>query len=151
MYKTFLLSFVFACLLLYPGSLYSQDISHNDSILSENTPLIIKVSGSISNLSGDQTLCVNEDGNYSVVIQAGADDINYIIWDFGDNSQINEPITTIGTFNQDHSYKKRGIYTLKVTPHNTNGEPLTNLALTLDIKINSCAIPVNHNISNTGY
>lgn len=69
-------------------------------------------------------------------------------WDFGDGTSVEDTNMSQSSFTQKHTYAKRGTYILTVTPYNAGGA-ITGEVKTLSVKINSCALPVNHNLSVT--
>ena len=78
--------------------------------------------------------------------------IESIKWDFGDGT-VDED-TNPATFKiKKHIYAKSGNYPVTVTlkPKQQGGEVYLNSIKTIDIRIASCALPVNHNISVMGY
>lgn len=100
-------------------------------------------------LDGEDSFCVNTPQTFTVTIETGAgpDEVSHTIWDFGDGSPTITD-TTIGVQNQTYTYTKRGSYTITVKAYRqSDGTELTEQRQTLIVKVNSCHLPVNHNIS----
>jgi len=102
--------------------------------------------------------CFNKEITFSFHLSTGSgpDRATRLEWDFGDGSPIvpeNDMDKFI--FSQKRTYKKRGNYTLTITPYRQdlsgNYIAMTDKIKTMDVKINSCVLPVNHNISAMGY
>ena len=98
--------------------------------------------------------CINQNLTFSVQINTGtgSNSVNKIVWDFGDGT----PIVTDSNmdkyyFTQTHAYAKRGIYNITLTPYRSDGTAITDKTQTIQIKVGSCTLPVNHNISNMEY
>ena len=78
--------------------------------------------------------------------------IESIKWDFGDGNVDEDTNPT--TFKiKKHTYAKPGNYpvTVILKPKQQGGEIYLNSIKTIDIRIATCALPVNHNISVMGY
>jgi len=79
--------------------------------------------------------------------------VESIEWNFGDGTVTNE--TNTSTFTQKkYTYAKRGNYTLRLTPKSNTvagDEVILYKTKTMEVKISSCLLPVNHNISVIGY
>ena len=102
-------------------------------------------------------ICVdkNEEITFSTQISAGSGEntIIKIEWDFGDGTSI---ITDTNMsqliFTQKHTYpNKPGKYIVTLTPYKSDNSVITSNIKTFEVKINSCVLPVNHNISVMGY
>jgi len=99
-------------------------------------------------------ICLTGSNSYSMdIFIAGAVVIDHIEWDFGDGTIVNSTDLSGGTISVTHRYKKRGHYTVKVTPYRdaAKTKPVNNRIATIPIHAKSCRIPVNHNISVMGY
>jgi len=82
----------------------------------------------------------------------GANAVDKIVWDFGDGTlPITENNIISATYSQTHIYEKRGVYTLTITPYRPDNTVIIEKIKTEKIKIGSCLLPVNHNISVMGY
>jgi PKD domain. len=78
--------------------------------------------------------------------------IESIKWDFGDGTVVED--TNMSTFTtKKHTYAQRGNYpvTAIFKPKQQGGYIYLNNVKTIDAKIASCQLPVNHNISVMGY
>jgi hypothetical protein len=76
--------------------------------------------------------------------------VESIEWNFGDGTIIDDPNVS-AAISRKYIYAKRGTYILTLTPKKLGGEVITEAVKTLSVKINSCQLPVNHNISVMGY
>jgi len=87
-----------------------------------------------------------------IVTGTGVNRITRLEWDFGDGSPF-VPETDMDKYNyiQQHSYEKKGIYNLRLIPYRVDGSAITDKIKTYPVKIASCRIPVNHNISVMEY
>ena len=99
-------------------------------------------------------LCENKETKFTMnVVISGAIPFQTVVWDFGDGTtkditDFSDPIQEVN-----HTYKKRGTYTLTITPYRdaAKTQPVTNWRISETLKVGSCSIPVNHNISNMKY
>ena len=99
-------------------------------------------------------ICINQTIDFSVQINTGTgtNTVAKIVWDFGDGSpKITDNNMSKFYFNQTHSYSKRGAYIVTLTPYKADGTAITDKTQLIQVKISSCRLPVNHNISNMGY
>ena len=100
--------------------------------------------------------CENNEVELSIKINpgTGSNSVKSIKWDFGDGTA---PVIDTNMnqflFMQKHTYEKRGRYTLTLTPCSdvAGTQAIDNKIQTLSIKVSSCRLPVNHNISNMEY
>ena len=78
--------------------------------------------------------------------------IESIKWDFGDGT-VDEDTNPTTFKSKKHIYAKSGNYSVTATlkPKQQGGEIYLNSIKTIDIRIATCALPVNHNISVMGY
>jgi len=78
--------------------------------------------------------------------------VESISWDFGDGT-VDEDTNTSTFTEKKHIYAKNGNYpvTLTLKPKQQGGMVYFNSVKTIDVKIASCVLPVNHNISVMGY
>ena len=96
-------------------------------------------------------ICMEKPVTFSVnIVASGAIPMNKIIWDFGDGTTIDDsdfsnPIHTVN-----HTYKRRGTYTLTITPYQ-DAISIDEWKISKEIRAKSCRLPVNHNISAMGY
>lgn len=111
-----------------------------------------------TNIIGTNEFCMDTDQYFEY---RGKIDNTYIstlkntVWDFGDGTTQTRPLTISGSnvffASTTHSYKNRGNYTILVKVFDTDDDEIGDLQQILHIKVNSCAIPVNHIISNQNY
>jgi len=99
--------------------------------------------------------CREESVTFSIKISAGTgpNTVSKIAWDFGDGSTPEEQTIDSNQllYTKSHTYSKRGTYTLTITPLKSDNSAITDRIQTVNIKVNSCILPVNHNISVMGY
>ena len=98
--------------------------------------------------------CVNENVTFSIKINNGTGEnaITRFEWEFGDGSPIKtETDMNQVIFSQNHTYKKRGTYKVILTPYKADNTIVQDKIQTVDVKVSSCRLPVNHNISVMGY
>ena len=100
-------------------------------------------------------VCINTTSDYIIQVFGGYrfDEIKSIVVDWGDGTidRMNPPAT--GSFTYNHTYDKRDIYIITVTPYEDVAEtmPITERIKTAEVKVKSCLLPVNHNVSVMGY
>lgn len=96
-------------------------------------------------------ICADKDGSYTFSLSGGYkfDDVHTITIDWGDGESFDLVQPTPASYSYTHQYPKRGSYTLTATPFYDAGktQPITERIYTETIKVNSCALPVNHNTS----
>ncbi|MDH6358499.1 PKD domain-containing protein [Parabacteroides sp. PF5-9] len=101
-------------------------------------------------LDGDDSFCENTPQTFNVTISTspGADAVSHTEWDFGDGSPIITDTNISGTQSHTHTYDKKGVYTLTVRVfRQADGAEITNQRQRFSVKVASCVLPVNHNIS----
>lgn len=102
-----------------------------------------------SSLTGNDSFCAGSLQAFSISITKGtaANAIEYIRWDFGDNSPIQEVhVAADGTITREHTYKKRGGYTITVKAYRSDSTEITSLEQQFSVKVNTCFLPVNSHI-----
>lgn len=102
----------------------------------------------ITNIEGETDFCINTQQQYVLKMDTTGLGLVDLLWDFGDG---NSAVKSISDLTQTHTYSKRGKYTITVTPRRAGNVEVPELATTLEIKVNNCMLPVNHNISNMEY
>ena len=110
----------------------------------------------IGDIESDPLLpvCMGKEILFSVQIGIGSGEnrVTKIEWDFGDGLPIVvETDMDQYTFVQKYTYTKPGKYSLTLIPYKSDGSVLTDKIKTLEVKISSCIMPVNHNISVMEY
>ncbi len=106
------------------------------------------------NLTGDPEICLSSSANFILNMSQdiGDDQISRVVWDFGDGTSKVENITTTFYFEESHKYPRRGTYTVIVTPYRAlDNTPITEKIAVMQVRVKSCSLPVNHNISVMGY
>ena len=101
-----------------------------------------------ANIKGETDFCINTAQEYTLNMDTDGLGLVDLLWDFGDGGSI---VSNIGDLKQIHVYNKRGKYTITITPRKAGNIEVPELTTTLDIKVNNCMLPVNHNISNMEY
>ncbi len=104
-----------------------------------------------TNIIGTNEFCMDTDQYFEY---RGKIDNIYIntlkntVWDYGDGITETKPLIISGSnvffASTTHRYKNRGEYTILVKVLDTDDDEIRDLEQTLHIKVNSCAIPVNH-------
>jgi len=91
-------------------------------------------------------VCREENIKFTTNIStSGSVSFTKIRWDFGDGTIMDDTNTGQNTYSHTYTYPKAGTYTLSVIPY--DGEnPILDEVKTVEVKISSCAIPVNPNI-----
>lgn len=117
--------------------------------------LLLVCSYSWGQITGNASFCMNTAQSFVLSVDegTGADAVTKTEWDFGDGSTAVTVNYVSGTtsYTEAHTYKKRGIYTITIKAFRGNGTEVTEKQQTLQVKVNSCRLPVNHNISTMGY
>ena len=107
----------------------------------------------IGDIESDPQLPVCKETEITFSAKLSSSDLSQIAsieWNFGDGTVIDD--TNISaSISRKHTYAKRGTYTLTLTPKKTGGEVITEGVKSMEVKIHSCTLPVNHNISVMGY
>ncbi|MDH6358702.1 PKD domain-containing protein [Parabacteroides sp. PF5-9] len=101
-------------------------------------------------LEGDDTFCVATPQTFNVIIEksSGSDEISHTEWDFGDGSALIKDTNVNGTQTHTHTYEKKGVYTITVRVFKkSDGSEVTGQRQCFNVKVASCLLPVNHNIS----
>ncbi|NDW09972.1 hypothetical protein D0T56_09955 [Dysgonomonas sp. 520] len=105
---------------------------------------------SINELKGAQDICIKSLNTYSVEIVkgAGTNEVDKVVWDFGDGTtyEVDNILAGTNTYTQSHSYKRPNLYVLIVRAYRADGSELENSLQYLNINVNSCVVPVNPNI-----
>jgi len=103
-------------------------------------------------------VCMKNEITFSLTVNpgSGTNRVERLVWDFGDGSpRVADEDMDQFNFTKKHTYSKRGIYTVTVIPYRKistdNYVAIENMVKTLNVRINSCVLPVNHNISVMGY
>jgi len=103
----------------------------------------------------DSDVCMTIDNDYKIKINGGYEfsDVKSIDIDWGDGKKDIITSPSVGDFTYPHKYAKRGMYTITVTPYKdaARTQPLSDYIEKASIKVKSCMIPVNHNISVMEY
>lgn len=102
-----------------------------------------------ADLKGDEVLCVNALGSYSVQISTGTgpNAVTKFTWNFGDGSPlITEDNLNQLSYSQTHRFAKIGKYQVTITPYKADGSILTDKIKTLEVRVSPCVMPVNPNI-----
>jgi len=103
-----------------------------------------------------RNICMNKQNEYTLKTWSGAGfaDLSRIEVVFGDDDTnktvIDNPIAG-NDYTINYTFPKRGLYTVQVNPYNKNGVLITADVKKYNIKVASCMIPVNHNISAMDY
>ena len=150
--------FLFFISYICSGSLFAQKGSEqNLSASAENgTKTQVAIPGKLKALTGSTSICVKKEGIYDCEITdgIGPEKIDHLMWDFGDGSAaVPDPYISLATSTKAYTYKQAGTYTITVTPyHDAAGSiPIASKVQTLEVKISSCKLPVNHNVSAMEY
>lgn len=101
-----------------------------------------------ANIKGETDFCINTKQEYTLNMDTDGLGLVDLLWDFGDG---NSSTSSISDLTQTYAYSKRGKYTITVTPRKAGDIEVPELATTLNVKVNNCMLPVNHNISNMEY
>ncbi|MDR2954516.1 MAG: PKD domain-containing protein [Prevotella sp.] len=103
-------------------------------------------------------VCMGTEITFSIQINTGTGQsrITRLEWDFGDNTPVvSETDMSSSNFSLKHTYPKRGTYKLTLTPYKednlSNEEVVTDKIKTMEVKVASCRLPVNHNTSLMDY
>ena len=100
------------------------------------------------NIEGDISFCVNTSKDFTVTVSMP--DILYTKWNFGDGPlEITDPDISSGKQVRSHIYTKPGKYVITVKSFNASNILLKEE--NIEVKVNRCIMPVNHNISVMGY
>ena len=97
-------------------------------------------------ITGNSSFCrsTNQSFSLSITNGTGAEAISRVEWNFGDGSNIVTD-TNIDAQTKSHTYTQRGSYTITVIGYKADGAMAFTRLLT--VKVNSCRLPVNHNLS----
>ncbi|MDH6357557.1 PKD domain-containing protein [Parabacteroides sp. PF5-9] len=98
-------------------------------------------------IKGADDFCMHETQTYTFKVSKGTGfyELSHTEWDFGDGTVVLD--TNFGEQTQSHTYTKQGSYTITVRCIKTDGSEATNQRQRLKIRVKSCRLPVNHNIS----
>jgi len=125
---------------------YFQDFFNNETQLGLPT---FKTPNLNIKVNNPKEVCQKKDilfnANLSYPVAA---EFSHTYWDFGDNSPLIKN-TLLGNYALTHQYAKPGTYKIVITAYDQSDAVLKKHIFS--IKISSCIIPVNHNISVMGY
>jgi len=139
-------------------SLFAQNSSaQNLSASAENgTKTQVTTPSKLKALTGSTSICVKKSGSYDYQINniPGPDAIDHLMWDFGDGTaptpenNVAQPVST-----KTYTYQQAGSYTITVTPYRDAAglSPIDSEVQTMEVKVSSCKLPVNHNVSAMEY
>jgi hypothetical protein len=151
--------FLFFISYICSGSLFAQKGSEqNLSASAENgTKTQVATPSKLKALTGSTSICVKKEGSYDYQINddpGGPDEIHHLMWDFGDGTvptpenNVAQPVST-----KTYTYQQAGSYTITVTPYRDAAglSPIDSEVQTMEVKVSSCKLPVNHNVSAMEY
>ena len=102
---------------------------------------------SFFSLEGDKSFCMKTSKDFTVFTSGniGGTTVAYTQWNWGDGSA-EEKVMGSGQQIKSHTYKRSGKFTITVSAH-SNTDGLLGSPQTMEVKVASCIMPVNHNIS----
>lgn len=110
--------------------------------------------GAAEPIEGNELFCVNTPQTFNVLVNkgTGADELSHTEWDFGDGSAIITDSNLNTTQSHSHTYEKKGVYTITVKAfRKSDNTEIISQRQRLIIKVATCSLPVNHNISTMEY
>ena len=104
---------------------------------------------SFFSLKGDKSFCMKTSKDFTVFTSGNIDGttVAYTQWNWGDGST-EEKVMGSGQQVKSHTYKRSGKFTITVSAY-SNADALLGSSQTMEVKVASCIMPVNHNISVT--
>ncbi|NDV97116.1 PKD domain-containing protein [Dysgonomonas sp. 521] len=101
-------------------------------------------------ITGATAFCMGTDNTFryqGTVDASYAGTLKSTVWDFGDGTTQTIPLTVSGTSvsaQTSHKYTERGYHTITVKVLDTSNGEVSDLQQALLVRVNSCAVPVNH-------
>ncbi|SBW03788.1 PKD domain-containing protein [uncultured Dysgonomonas sp.] len=133
-----------------PENGLSVDIRTFNDYLKNSVQLgLATFAATFMDLEGNTDFCMGFPQKFSTSVSdyLATKQVGYTLWDFGDGST---PVQVMGSGLQEvyHTYIRRGDYTIAISAYDATDNLLQSN--TMKIRVNSCSLPVNHNMSHMG-